>query len=338
MSSIFSQLFRYRPSGGRLSREDFFTEAFAGVLKKNHPLRIAFVKWLICQEVDRVDVETQWSIGDGGRPDIRIEASYGLSGAHHVVAMENKIDSEEGPDQLRRYEKELRRYDAAATRTLVYATLHEQSDFQCSPEKPQVVFRQIHWFRVADWLRSWTANASKGTDNPNSFVCELVSLMEEWNMAMNLNIDDLAAATVYQTSVAPQLRQILDDVWAAFNIPGTRGNQWSYNPLWYSSPWIDDENTIYVKFGFDFDRNDADWSVEDLRLPSAYVSVRGTHRHELDNLTNGWRQPPDGWHPDNLRVKHLNSLQLPGDPLHLQYLSFFESARAELWQAVGIAP
>ena len=117
-----------------------------------------------------------------------------------------------------------------------------------------------------------------------------------------------------------------------------RAHPWTYKPLWYSSPWIDDQQNIYVKFGFDFDRSDARWSVADLRLPSAYFAVRGEDRPEIDNLTTDWQQPPDGWHPDNLRVKRLNSLQVPGNPLHLQYLAFFENARAELWRTLGLVP
>ena len=341
MSSIFSRLFKYRPSGDRLSRENFFTEAFAGVLEKNDPLRIAFVKWLICEEVDYVDLETQGTIGDGGIPDIWIEARNMLNSTRHVVAMENKIESKEDPDQLRRYEEQLRRDEAADTRTLVSATLHGRSGFQCLPGEPQVVFRRIHWFQVADWMREWMISQSHGGDDLSApFVCELelVLLMEDWNMAMSTNIDDLATATTYHTYVAAQFGQILDQVYAACNVPGTRGNQWSYKPLWYSSPWIDDQQNIYVKFGFDFRRSDAGWNVVNLRLPSAYFAVRGEHRPEIDNLANDWQQPPDGWDTDNLRVKQLDSLQVPGDPLHLQYLAFFDNARAELWRALGLVP
>lgn len=48
--------------------------------------------------------------------------------------------------------------------------------------------------------------------------------------------------------------------------------------LCYSSPWVDDEEDVYVEFGFEFYRNDASWNVAELRLPSAYFAVRGTHK------------------------------------------------------------
>ena len=96
-------------------------------------------------------------------------------------------------------------------------------------------------------------------------------------MAMRLNADDLAAATIYQTSVKPQMRQILDEIKGACNLAGTYGDAWSHNgeELYYSSPYVDNEQTIHVEFGFDFDRDDADWNVAQLRLPSAYFAALG---------------------------------------------------------------
>ena len=339
MNSIFSRLFRYRPRPDRLPEEDFFTEAFVGVLKKSDLLQSEFVKWLIGQEVHEVDLETQKTFDGGGRVDVWIDARNCRSGARHVVAVENKIGAQEGPNQLQGYAAELQVFETAESRTLVYATRHERSEAQDFLDAPDVTLLQIHWFQVADWLREWMISQSYGGDDAGTcFAGELVLLMEDWNMAMNMNIDDLAAASTYHTSVAAQFEQILNQVYEACNVPGTRGNPWTYKPLWYSSPWIDDQQNIYVKFGFDFDRSDAGWSVADLRLPSAYFAVRGENRPEIDNLTIDWQQPPDGWHPDNLRVKQLDFLQVPGDPLHLQYLAFFEGARAELWRAVGLMP
>ncbi len=339
MNSIFSRLFSYRPRLDRLPEEDFFTEAFVGVLMKSKPLQFEFVEWLIGEEVHEVDLDTQKTFDGGGTVDVWIDARNRLSGARHVVAMENKIGAEEGPNQLQGYAVELQLIETAESRTLVYATRHQRSEAQGFLDTPDVEFLQIHWFQVADWLREWMINQSSREDDAGTcFVGDLVLLMEDWNMAMNMNIDDLAAATTYHKSVAAQFEQILNQVYEACNVPGTRANPWTYKPLWYSSPRIDDQQNTYVKFGFDFDRNDAVWSVEDLRLPSAYFAVRGGHRPEIDNLTDDWQQPPDGWQADNLRVKQLDSLQVPGDPLHVQYLAFFEDARAELWQALGGVP
>ena len=336
MSSLFSRLFRYQPSAGRTPTEDFFTEALAGVLQASPSLRLALVKWLIGHDVDSVLLETQKTTEDGNRLDIWIDARERHGGAHHVIAMENKIATGEGQDQLQRYEDCLKRETAADTRTLVYATLHERSAFQVSPEDPLVTFRPIYWFEVADWMRDWTTKPTNTDDDRSTlFVRELLLLMEEWSMAINLNADLLAAATKYQQTVGPQLVQILEETKQACGLAGTKGNSWSHDRAYlnYSSPWLDDREDIYVEFGFDFDRDDADFSVPQLCMPSAYFAVRGTHRPELDNLRE-WGPAPESWPDGYVCVKRLGCLRLHGTSLHGEYLDFFLNARAELWRAV----
>ena len=337
MSSVFGRIFRYRPSAGRMPAEDFFTETLAAVLETSESLHLAFVKWLIGHDVDSAYLETQKTVESGDRLDLWIDARNRRSGARHVIAMENKIAAGEGPDQLPRYERSLKRETTANTRTLVYATLHERTWFQGSLEGPPVAFRPIHWFKMADWMRGWIKLTNADDDKSTVVVRELLSLMEEWRMAINLNADLLATATIYHRSVGPQLVQILKETKEACGLSGTKGNQWSHKgeELYYSSPWLDDQKDIYVEFGFDFDRDDADFSVPQLCLPSAYFAVMGTHRPELDYLKD-WEAAPETWGDGYVRVKRLGCLRLQGTSLHGEYIGFFLNARAELWRAVGL--
>ena len=120
MNSFFHRLFTYRSRDGREPQEDFFTEAFAGVLRSSVPLRTSFVGWLIDpHEVDYVHISTQSALDDGGRVDIWIEARNDRSRVHHVLAMENKIRAPVDETQLRRYESQLKREATANTRTLL---------------------------------------------------------------------------------------------------------------------------------------------------------------------------------------------------------------------------
>lgn len=339
MTSVFGRIFRYRPSEGRTPTEDFFTETLAAVLEASEPFRLAFVKWLINHDVD-VDfarLETQKTV-ENGRLDLWIDAGNERTGERHVIAMENKIAAGEGKDQLQRYERHLKR-KTADTRTLVYVTLHKRTSFQGSLKKPKVDFRQIHWFKMAEWMREWTTKPANAADDKIiHFVRELLLLMEEWGMAVNLNADHLAAATIYHTSVGRQLIQILDETYEACELPGTKGNQWNYNTeeLYYTSPWIDKRKNIYVEFGFNFDRDDADFSVPQLRVPSAYFAVGGTHRPELDNLRD-WKPAPEDWDDDYVLVKWLGCLRLQGESLHDEYIDFFKKARDQLWRVTGLS-
>ena len=338
MSSIFGRVFRYRPRAERLPEEDFFTEAFAGVLESSLALRVAFAQWLICDDVglDGVQVETQKTV-DSERFDVWMDARHSVSGLRHVIVMENKIGAAGTLDQLRRYERHLRAEVDATTRTLVYATRQERLDFQPCPDGPAVAYRPVRWFEVADWLREWAEKrCDANTERSLFLIRELLLLMEEWSMAMNLTADDLAVAARYQQTVQWQIQQLLDETKGACDLSGSRGNAWSHNraDLFYSSPWVDEREDVFVEFGFDVARDDDQWSVPKLCLPSAYFAVRGTHRPEIDSLAD-WGPAPEAWGNGYLRVKQLRSLEVHGNSLHSSYLHFFLAARDELWTALG---
>ena len=340
VSSIFGRLFKYRPRDNRDPKEDFFTEALAGVLQASPELRSAFVYRLIEQEVDHVFVRTQETTPDG-RIDIWIDARNRRNGARHLVAMENKIGADVNRYQLRRYEAHLRSERDADSRTLISATRHERSRFLRCLDTPNVLFEEVHWFRVADFLRDWLSKQpNEGGDPSVPFVCELLLLMEEWSMAMTLKVDDLAAATSYHRSVHAQLVQVLEEIKADCGFPGTADNKWSSSGkpslyLAFTSPRFGKHQTIRVEFGFDFERDDAGWSVAQLGLPSAYFTVYCPQPLELEHL-QGWQLPPEDWGTEYRRVKHLNVLEVKGDSLHMKYIEFFQVARGELWGALGI--
>ena len=358
MSSIFSRIFKYRPRVDRLPKEDFFTEAFAGVLQTNSSLCAAFAKWLICLchdfdsvsiDVDSVTIETQKTFASGDRLDVWIVAHHKNSGARHVVAMENKIGAAEGQNQLQRYEDILRREEASAdTRTLVYATLHERTNFEPRRDGPEIGFLPIRWFYVADWMRKWVAESSPGVEDRSIvLVRELVQLMEDWNMAMNLTRTDLEAAFLYRNkvrSVEAQLIRILDETEQAYkqahDLDGDAGNTWyrSRIDLIYQSPYIDIESRNYIEFGFDFDRDDDDWRASQPSLPSAYFAANGgwpePDIEQLRNVRN-WVRAPYSWGDGYRLVKRLGHLDLQGDSLHGEYLDFFRVALDELLQALN---
>lgn len=341
MSSFFLPLFKYRPRDGRVPQEDFFTEAIAGVLQASLPLRLCFVNWLLSpHEVDSVHISTQRTLEGGGRVDIWIDARSDLGRVRHVIAMENKISAPVDAAQLRLYETQLKLEDTASTRTLVCATRHERSTFEPSSCKPAVAFRPIRWHEVADWLRRWLSQKPDGLNELGvHLVRELLSLMEEWRMAIHLTADDLAATTRHRTSVEGNLLQLLDEVYAECEIPEAQG-QWSYyrQTLVYATPKLARNINARAEFGFDFERDDAEWSVAQLGLPSAYFAVVGTEGPQLRKRLAAldWDPGPDNWPGNYLRAKQLDSLIITGTSLHPIYLNFFRIAREELWQALGL--
>ena len=156
---------------------------------------------------------------------------------------------------------------------------------------------------------------------------------------MTLNVDDLATATSYHRSVYAQLVQVLEEIKAYCELPSTADNKWSQfgKPSLYlalASPRFGNQQNIRAEFGFDFERDDAGWDVAQLRLPSAYFTVRCNDPLDL-RYPESWESAPEDWGEEYRQVKHLDALQVNGDPLHMKYIEFFQVARDELWLALG---
>ena len=335
-SSIFGRAFRYRQSDNRSPMEDFFTEVFVGTLESSDALSAAFVGHLIGTQVDSVRIETQKTV-DQGRLDVWVDASVGDE--RHVVAIENKIGAMEGYRQLHNYEQYLRTQSATTT-WLYYLTLHSPTDFE--PQEEGVEFRRLQWFDVYDWIKAWVAENERTIGQRSRvFINEMLALMEEWHMATNLNVSDLAAATVYKTRVHDQLVHLMNVVFEKTGIPSTQSNRWTYDyvQMQYDSAWIDDKRDgVYVSYGFEFHRNDHDWNSTKLLLPSAYFGVRGpgVDEYDLSSLSENWTDPPDTWAwASGSQVVQLDELPIRGDDIGSKYLDFFLLSLDELWRVMG---
>lgn len=324
MTSVFGQLFKYRPRENRLPQEDFFTEALAGVLQKTPDvLRTQFVQWLIRHddyevEIKEADIYTQKQVS-GGRLDIYIDARS--ADGRHVVAVENKISAKEGEDQLDRYLEHLRTEKDVVTRTLVYITRISAPNFQA--KRNNVRFNPLKWFQVYRWFK-------ESPESENAFLRDLLELMEEWNMTieLNLNATDLAAAVSYKKSAEEQFWNVLNMVKGELVIKKYTGKWLSYF-LAYCTPYLGNSR-IYLYFGFDVDREDDDWNVEKLCIPSAFVGVRGKDDKPefLERLSDYWTDVPQymDWN-DGLRVRQMSKkLLVSKDSLGEAYLDFFNTA------------
>ena len=315
MPGLFARLYRYRPRVERSSREDFFTEALAGVLDSDPRLCAEFARRITRAETELVDVRvsTQETLETGDRVDLLLDARD-AAGRHHVAVLEHKIEAGEGANQLARYECWLLR-QPECTKTLAYVTPHARSSFR--PSSADVTFREVRWFEVFEWIENWVDR--QGTSEASGVVLgtELLDLMEEWRMAMKLSATDLAVATLYKTSVEDRLQQILDEVRA--HMPVAQPWPRRTSSLHRLSPWIDAEGQVYLEYGFDFGRQGDDWHVTRLGLPSAYFAAKGKGGEQFNwgALPAPWVEPPEAWAwRDGLRVKQISSATVQGQSLH----------------------
>ena len=325
MTSVFGRLFKYRPREKRLPEEDFFTEALAGVLQKTPDVCAKFVEWLIGHndykvEIKEADIYTQKPVSEG-RLDIYIDARS-VDGQRHVVGVENKISAKEGGNQLERYLKHLGTESDAATRTLVYVTFSAPNP--SLEKKPNnVTFNHLKWFQVYDWLK-------ESVKSEHTFLCDLLELMEEWNMKIELSATDLAAAICYKKSAEKQFKYVLDMVKDKIQIkkPTTNWNCTTYFPA-YCTPQLG-SSSIYLYFGFDFDRKDIDWNVEKLCIPSAFVGVCSDVDKPafLKSLSDYWTDMPQHmeW-GDGLCVRQMcKKVLVSKNSFGEAYLDFFNTA------------
>ena len=168
MTSIFDRTFWYRQSEGKTSKEDYFTETFVAILEKVEGLKIDFIKYLLCSEVNEVTeiegvyLQSQKSFWDARRRvDIYVDAR-GIERQRHLMIIESKIDAPEGSGQLDAYMKLLKNERAATSRTLVYITRGSQKPRK-KYQRGNVRFRRLRWFEVYNWLEGW--NESQGHDS-----------------------------------------------------------------------------------------------------------------------------------------------------------------------------
>ena len=334
MPGVFARLFQYRPRVDRSPREDFFTEALAGVLESEPTLCVEFMRRAtnVATELVDVRVSTQETLGTGDRLDMLLDARD-VTGQRHVVVLEHKIDASEGTNQLARYQCWLLA-QPECTKTLAYVTRHDPSSFQPSPD---VTFREIRWYEVFEWIDEWVDIQRTSKPHGTVLPTELLYLMEDWRMTLKLSAADLAAATLYKTGVEDCLNQILDEVSAHVTVEDRWPNRTAsvLGSLRRQSPWLNAEETVFLECGFDFGRQDDDWHVSRLALPSAFVAARGAggDQFQWGALPATWIEPPTSLGlTEGLRVRQISSPTLHGRSLHSLYLGFFQDALQEILQ------
>ena len=332
MADLFSRLFRYRPRERRRPWEDWFTESFAAVLDQYPKLGAAYASHLIGRDVDTADIETQRTF-DNARPDMWVDARD-AEGGRHVVMVEHKLGAPAEARQLQDYEQRLQSFPAK-TRTLVHiAGSSTPPDFRVTTAG--VEFKCLKWFQIYRWLARWTTGARTGGESAE-FADELLKFMEKWGMTIEIGMDELVAATAYRTKqVEQRLLQIMDSAWDDCRMTDALGETdggWKTDVEYHRSPRIV-RHGVHVEYGFDFLREDAEWDVSRLQMPSAWVGIWLPDVNGSCTLAcpSGWKEPPKTktWDDNGggrwVWVCEIEELRMRGESLSALYLEFFAGA------------
>lgn len=355
---MLSRLVAYAPRPGRTAKEDFFTEAFTGVLERHPGLARLVLSRMVgntlpCRSQHPVIFETQATYPIPGtaancRPDLVVRwAGYGDEPEDtHLIFVESKIDSTAHESQLGNYATVLQSR-AGIQRTLVFVTLNPEH--VVNPDVADVRFRPLYWGDIYRWIKQWRMRDS---DPDAGLVDELLTLMEDLHMNFDLTISDLTVAVDYARDARRKLQWVIQKGWEESDIAGQPllpGKTSSY----------DDDHGVYVYsrgigepafnicYGFllNPDQQPGSWRVAfpNEALPFAFVSLYKfqdgdqllkRHPAEIGNLlaTEGWHRVDDKF----LARKLFDDMDFNRSELAGEYRNFFVGAINEIVTAFGL--
>ena len=345
MASIFDRIFRYRPSGRRTPREDYFTELFASVLEKCEYLGTAIVEKLICcNNIKKVTLQTQKHFSSlGRRVDLYVTAWDG-NGQRHVLVVESKLDSVAGENQLSDYIELLAQDEDACSRTLAYITKNSEdpgiSELECQGRRNNVTFKHLKWSQVYKWIEECVEELEGPNLTWEGLLKELLALMEDWNMGGPISARSMRAALDYHNflgSGARLVQELINPAWwesGNDKVLGPTQGKWrrDYPRGWQNSPGLVNYGGAWIGMGFRFDREDDVWNVYEVELPSAAVTISSgaVGGNPFPQPGDEWTGPVYGMDDDDQWVRQTSQPPRHGESLEEFYQAFFLEAFTEI--------
>lgn len=181
MNSLFKGLYSLLRNTESNPLEDYLTEIFAEVFESDKVLK-SFATTFIEPSIRNpklLEITTQktYSKKEGhqvnSRPDLILRFMDGQKS--YVVFFENKLGSQEGYTQLKRYADHLQTYENEGCITyLFYLTqfYDPKADDKIIPKGSTTTFSQIRWYEIYNWLK----------ENQNEYINKVLEYMEEMNL------------------------------------------------------------------------------------------------------------------------------------------------------------
>jgi hypothetical protein len=196
MINIFSRLYKLKKNSDKTPEEDFLTEVFAYLIDSNHELLISFLTHfniLTLNEnifVDSVEPQKHFNKLEGHDQSSRVDLVIHLR--THIIFIENKVNSKQGDNQLKRYAEILDvKFDVK--KTLVFLTKdfekisHDQIKSECN-KRELIEIKEIRWYEIHDFLLKKAHNID--------LAVQLLQFLENdmnINSELQFNLSDLIA-------------------------------------------------------------------------------------------------------------------------------------------------
>lgn len=343
--SLFSRLFSYRPRENRSERENFFTEAFVGVMEKEPELLKELFKKLTGKDVKNVEIFSQFSyastITKGGidRPDITI-IGRDEDEERHIIFIESKLDSKGDVEQLNGYAGVLsKRHETA--KILVYITQFSEEPKTIFPISG-VEFKQMRWYEIYRFF--------KKKDNIAPLVNELIRFMEDLNMTFDIKLSELLAGVSFALAQEKFLN-LLNEAWNNSELQGREptSGKWgtySYAGMIYCTTPYFGKAEIQISYGIWFDtKKNGYWELisENTELPILFLAIskwsnEENIRDEYKNIFDAFIKDKENWEllekPNGVIIKRKYSINHFGvSNLSQELLKFFVDSFNEIKDA-----
>lgn len=315
--------------------ENFFTEIFASVLKRNHAILRQFLSQIVRVPGKAYSIKVESQIffprleghEKGSRPDVVIKLYY-RKNKYDLVFIESKLGSREGKNQLEYYaEQSSKRFSDARYRYLVYITRtfdpKDETKVTAKTNK-RVKFVYTTWSKFYSLLNNYRTD---------SLVDEMMFFMEENGMAENNKLlpVDLSSMTAFprlidflQTSLEGEVQKKYDSVLRikTNDIFGYQARLYNDVVLWgaISNDWcfllgyfFDENGRDYPQLGLSIEINPKSPHWSEIASALKHVAASPTNKTvswEIRNLDH-----PENW--TDLFI-HESLTNILGNRDHLQ--------------------
>jgi hypothetical protein len=183
--SLLSKIYKYRQSEKKHQKENYLTEIFAYCLESDKVFALKFLQTIGVSETP-IDLSCKAQINsEFGRPDILIEINNVLT-----IAIESKIDSTLGPNQLIRYQNYLEKYGLEQQKLVFITKFYEDAGEITLSNN----FISLRWFNIFQIIR----------DTKHLLTQELKNYLIEENMSslVTFNKSDFSAIKSYNEVIS----------------------------------------------------------------------------------------------------------------------------------------
>jgi len=170
-------LYTKNNNSNRTPLEDFNTECFANILNLYSDIKTDFISNFLNLPKDAYLIKTQLKKDLPNSPNCIVDLVF--IGTNNICFIENKVESQEGWEQLKRYGEVLDIHYKKSNKYLFYCTKYSDIKNE-NGEYSKYNFKQIKWFEIANFLIKYQKS--------NPLINDYIKFLTNYKMAQDNTI------------------------------------------------------------------------------------------------------------------------------------------------------